>query len=129
VSRDSRYIHNDATDEWPIDWHKLTSHLSCRPVGHWHHCLHYNAVPALTTEQDLGVSGVVHCLFSTAYNLNTAVSDLVSDVCIVCILKQYSITQPEIEIVPKLVATIFWSRAQRHVTTSLMKLAVGERLI
>ena len=23
--------------------------------------------------------------------------------------------------------TVFWSRAQRHVTTSLMKLAVGER--
>ena len=54
------------------------------------------------------------------------------------ILIQYSITQPEI--VPKLVVTfrsptasfirlyhVFWSRAQHHVTTSLMKLAVGER--
>jgi len=41
---------------------------------------------------------------------------------VIQILKQYSITQPKV--VPKLV---FWSRAQHHVTTSLMKLAVGER--
>jgi len=41
---------------------------------------------------------------------------------VIQILKQYSTTQPGV--VPKLV---FWSRAQHHVTTSLMKLTVGER--